>query len=152
MRIKDIMTTEVITVSKNDTVEKCANLLSTHELSGLPVVDEEGYIEGIITEGDLIKHNSDVEVPAFLEILGGIIYLESPNKYLENVRKSMGHYVGTVMTQEVETILEDEEVEKGASIIVDRQVNRLPVVDVTGKLAGIVSRKDIMSALFQQED
>ena len=56
------------------------------------------------------------------------------------------------MTQEVETILEDEEVEKGANIIVDRQVNRLPVVDVTGKLAGIVSRKDIMSALFQQED
>src|SRR5699024_9994872 len=116
MRIKDILTTEVITVNKNDTVEKCAHLLSTHEQSGVPVVDEEGYIEGIIRDGDLIKHNSDVEVPAFLEILGGIIYLESPNKYLENVRKSMGHYVGTVMTQEVETILEDEEVEKGANI------------------------------------
>src|SRR5699024_12661282 len=117
--IKDIMTKVIITFNKNDTVVNCVNLLSTHELSGLQVVDEEGYIEGIITEGDFIKHNSDVEVPAFLEILGRIIYLESPNKYLENVRKSMGHYVGTVMTQEVETILEDEEVEKGASIIVD---------------------------------
>src|SRR5699024_874832 len=135
MLIKDIMTTEVITVSKNDTVEKCENLLSRHELSGLSVVDEDGYIEGIITEGDLIKHNSDVEVPAFLEILGGIIYLESPNKYLENVRKSMGHYVGTVMTQEVETILKNEEFEKVASIIVKSQLNRLQVDDVIGNVA-----------------
>lgn len=154
MHIKDIMTTEVITVSKGDTVEKCANLLSKHELSGLPVVDDEGYIEGIITEADLIKHNSTVEVPAFLEILGGIIYLDNPNKYLENVRKSMGHYVQTVMTQDedVATVLEDEEVEAAASLLVSKKVNRLPVVDMTGKLVGIVSRKDIMDHLFHSED
>lgn len=154
MHIKDIMTTEVITVSKGDTVEKCANLLSKYELSGLPVVDDEGYIEGIITEADLIKHNSTVEVPAFLEILGGIIYLDNPNKYLENVRKSMGHYVQTVMTQDenVATVLEDEEVEAAASLLVSKKVNRLPVVDMTGKLVGIVSRKDIMDHLFHSED
>lgn len=154
MQIKDIMTTEVITVSKGDTVEKCANLLSKYELSGLPVVDNEGYIEGIITEADLIKHNSTVEVPAFLEILGGIIYLDNPNKYLENVKKSMGHYVQTVMTEDenVVTVLEDEEVEAAASLLVSKKVNRLPVVDMTGKLAGIVSRKDIMDHLFHNED
>lgn len=152
MQIKDIMTKEVITVSKDDTVEKCANLLSRYELSGLPVVDNEGYIEGIITEADLIKHNTKVEVPAFLEILGGIIYLDNPNKYLENVKKSMGHFVQTVMTEEVATVLEDEEVEAAANILVSKKVNRLPVVDVTGKLAGIVSRKDVMEHLFHKED
>ncbi|HLR60678.1 MAG TPA: CBS domain-containing protein [Pseudogracilibacillus sp.] len=152
MQIKDIMTKEVITVSKDDTVEKCANLLSRYELSGLPVVDNEGYIEGIITEADLIKHNTKVEVPAFLEILGGIIYLDNPNKYLENVKKSMGHFVQTVMTEEVATVIEDEEVEAAANILVSKKVNRLPVVDVTGKLAGIVSRKDVMEHLFHKED
>lgn len=146
------MTKEVITISKNDTVEKCANLLSRYELSGLPVVDNEGYIEGIITEADLIKHNTKVEVPAFLEILGGIIYLDNPNKYLENVKKSMGHFVQTVMTEEVVTVIEDEEVEAAANILVSKKVNRLPVVDVTGKLSGIVSRKDVMEHLFHKED
>ncbi|HLQ82775.1 MAG TPA: CBS domain-containing protein [Pseudogracilibacillus sp.] len=72
MKIENIMTKEVITVKKNDTVETCANLLSKHGLSGLPVVDEDGNLTGIITEGDLIKHNSKVQVPAFLEILGAL--------------------------------------------------------------------------------
>lgn len=53
MYVKDIMTKEIITVNEADTVEKCANLLITHDLSGLPVVDEKGYVKGIITEGDL---------------------------------------------------------------------------------------------------
>src|SRR5699024_9884796 len=104
MLIKDIMTTEVITVSEGDTVEKCAKLLSNHHLSGLPVVDGQDNVIGIITEGDLMKHNTEVEVPAFLEILGGIIYLNNPNKYFEDVKKSMGRFVQTVMTEEVVTI------------------------------------------------
>ncbi len=151
MYIKEVMTKEVITVSESDTVEKAAGLLATHDLSGLPVVDDKGYLKGIITEGDLIKHNSKVQVPAFLEILGGIIYLDDPNKYLENVKKSMGYFVQTVMTEEVITISPDEEIEVAASLLVSKKVNRLPVVDDTGKLVGIVSRKDIMNHLFQNE-
>lgn len=151
MYIKEVMTKEVITVSESDTVEKAAGLLATHDLSGLPVVDDKGYLKGIITEGDLIKHNSKVQVPAFLEILGGIIYLDDPNKYLENVKKSMGYFVQTVMTEEVITISPDEEIEAAASLLVGKQVNRLPVIDDTGMLVGIVSRKDIMNHLFQNE-
>lgn len=151
MYIKEVMTKEVITVSESDTVEKAAGLLATHDLSGLPVVDDKGYLKGIITEGDLIKHNSKVQVPAFLEILGGIIYLDDPNKYLDNVKKSMGYFVQTVMTEDVITISPDEEIEVAASLLVSKQVNRLPVIDDTGMLVGIVSRKDIMNHLFQNE-
>ena len=151
MYIKEVMTKEVITVIESDTVEKAAGLLATHDLSGLPVVDDKGYLKGIITEGDLIKHNSEVQLPAFLEILGGIIYLDDPNKYLDNVKKSMGYFVQTVMTEDVITISPDEEIEVAASLLVSKQVNRLPVIDDTGKLVGIVSRKDIMNHLFQNE-
>lgn len=55
MYIKDIMTSDVITVREDDTVKKCANLLITHNLSGLPVVDEIGKVVGMVTEGDLRK-------------------------------------------------------------------------------------------------
>lgn len=152
MRVENIMTKEVMTVSENDTVETCANLLSTHDLSGLPVIDEEGLLKGIITEGDLIKHNTSVQVPAFLEILGGIIYLDDPNKYLENVKKSMGHFTKTVMTKEVITVKKDEEIENAAAIMSRKKIKRLPVVNDVGQLVGIISRKDIMDYLFNKED
>lgn len=151
MYVKDIMTKEIITVNEADTVEKCANLLITHDLSGLPVVDEKGYVKGIITEGDLIRHKSEVQVPAFLEFLGGIIYLEDPNKYLEDVRKSMGLFVSTVMTRDITTISPDVTVEDAAALLVSKNLKRLPVLDEEGKLIGIVSRKDIMNYLFSNE-
>lgn len=152
MRVKDVMTKDLITVTEDDTVEKCANLLNKHDLSGLPVVDSNYHVKGIITEGDLIKHNTKVEVPAFLEILGGIIYLDDPNKYFENVRKSMGHFVSTVMTQDVTTVSPNEEIKATAKLISRKKVKRLPVVDEEGKLIGIISRKDIMNHLFGSED
>lgn len=151
MLIRDIMTKEVITVTEEDTVEKCAKLLSNYDLSGLPVVDNEGYVTGIITEGDLLKHNAEVEVPAFLEILGGIIYLSDPNKYFSDVKKSMGRYVKTVMTEEVETIAVHEKIEVAAKILTNRKIKRLPVIDEEAKLVGIVSRKDVMNHLFASE-
>jgi len=151
MLIKDIMTKEVITVTENDTVEKCAKLLSTHHISGLPVVDEQMNVTGVITEGDLLKHNTEVEIPAFLEILGGIIYLSDPNKYFEDVKKSMGRFVKTVMTDEVITIGLDEEVEVAAKILAREKIKRLPVLNEEGKLVGIVTRKDVMDHLFDND-
>lgn len=151
MKISDIMTEKVITVTKDDTVEKCANLLATHTLSGLPVVDDAGYVKGIVTEGDLIKHNTAVQVPAFIEILGGIIFLDNPNTFFENVEKSMGHFVENVMTEEVITINPEEDIEKAARILVRHQITRLPVTDDEGKLMGIVARRDIMNHLFDHE-
>lgn len=139
MYIREMMTKEVITVHEDDTVEKCANLLSTHHLSGLPVVDRRGHIKGMITEGDLIKHNSEVKVPAFLEILGGIIYLDDPNKYFDDVKKSMGNFVKNVMTKDIITISPEVEVEEAAKILVRKRIKRLPVVDENKKLIGVVS-------------
>lgn len=123
----------------------------TKLVSGLPVVDNEGYVVGIITEGDLLKHNTEVEVPAFLEILGGIIYLSDPNKYFDDVRKSMGRFVKTVMTEDVETIHENEQVETAAKILATKSIKRLPVINDEAKLVGIVSRRDVMDHLFAGE-
>lgn len=148
MYIKDVMTNEVITVNENDTVEKSASILAKYDLSGLPVVDDNGRVIGIITEGDLIKHNSEVQVPAFLEILGGIIYLDDPNKYLDDVKKSMGYFVKTVMTNDVITINQNEKVEAAASLLVRKKIKKLPVLNDDGKLVGIISRKDVMDHLF----
>lgn len=151
MKIKDIMTKEVITVREEDTVETCAKLLTKHNLSGLPVVDEAGRVKGIITEGDLIRRSAKVPTPAYLEFLGGIIYLDNPNKFFDEVKKSMGLTAKEVMTDDVTTISPDETIEKAANMLVRKQIKRLPVLDEAGKLIGIVARKDIMTHLFLDE-
>lgn len=150
--INHIMTKDVITVHENDTIEKCANLLTTHNLSGLPVVDEEGYVKGIITEGDLIRRSTKVQTPAYLELLGGIIYLDNPNKFLDEVKKSMGLFAHEVMTEDVITVHPNTEVEQAANLLVRKKIKRLPVLDENDKLIGIVARKDIMTHLFHNED
>lgn len=149
--INHIMTKDVITVHENDTIEKCANLLTTHNLSGLPVVDEEGHVKGVITEGDLIRRSTKVQTPAYLELLGGIIYLDNPNKFLDEVKKSMGLFAHEVMTEDVITVLPETEVEQAANLLVRKKIKRLPVLDENDKLIGIVARKDIMTHLFHNE-
>lgn len=151
MYIKDIMTKEVISVKEDDTVEKCANLLMTHHLSGLPVLDDKGKIKGMVTEGDLIRRASRIKGPAALEILGGIFYLDSPKKLMEDLKRSMGHMAKDIMTEDVITITPDKEIEDAATLLVRKRIKRLPVIDKEGNLVGIISRKDIMNYLFHKE-
>ncbi len=152
MYVKDIMTKEVFTINENDTVEKCANILSKEDLSGLPVVNDDGRVIGIVTEGDLIKRASRIEGPPVLEVLGGIFYLETPNKFMERLKKLTGSTVGEIMTKDLITVGPDKEIEKAATLLVREKIKRLPVVDKAGNLVGIISRKDIMHYLFDKEN
>lgn len=151
MYIKDIMTREVITVREEDTVEKCANLLMTHDLSALPVVDEFGKVKGIVTEGDLIRRASRIKGPAALEVLGGIFYLESPSKYIDDLKRSMGSFAKDIMSKDIITVNPDMVIAEAATLLVKNKIKRLPVIDGEGNLIGIVSRKDIMGFIFKPE-
>lgn len=151
MYIKDIMTKDVITVTLDDNVEKCASLLIKHNLSGLPVLDESGKLVGIVTEGDLIRRASRIKGPAVLEVLGGMIYLDSPKKFMDELKSSMGQKAKDVMTKKVVTIEPDQTIEEGATLLVEKNVKRLPVMSKEGELVGIVSRRDIMSYLFPEQ-
>ncbi len=148
MQIKDVMTGKVITVTTADSVEKCAKLLQENEISGLPVVDEEGKVVGMITEGDLIRRASRIEAPGYLEILGGLIYLGSPNKFVDELQRAMALEAGKMMSKEVVSIKPEESLERAATLMVKNNVNRLPVIDDDGELVGIVSRRDIMKHLY----
>lgn len=148
MKVKDLMTKDVVTVREEDTVEKCAKILAENDFSGLPVVDENGKLKGMITEGDLIRRKAKVPTPGYLEFLGGIIYLDNPNKFFDEVKKAMGLIVKEMMTKDVVTIGPEETIEKAANLLVAKQIKRLPVLDENEQLIGILSRKDIMSHLF----
>jgi CBS domain-containing protein len=147
-QVKDIMTTEVITVSTGDSVELCAKLMQENNISGLPVLNEGGRVSGIVTEGDLIRRASRVKAPGYLEILGGLIYLGSPKKFVEELQRAMSLEAGQLMSKNLVTIAPEDTVEKAATLMVDKKISRLPVLDESGKLVGIISRRDIMGSLY----
>ena len=151
MLVKEVMTTDVITVSIGDSVETCAKLLQEHNISGLPVLDEAGRVAGVVTEGDLIRRASRVKAPGYLEILGGLIYLGSPKKFVEELQRAMSLEAGQLMSKNVVFISPEDTVEKAATLMVEKRISRLPVVDEQQKLIGIVSRRDIMSSLYNNK-
>jgi len=145
---RDLMNRNVVVVTRDTTVKEVARLLLEHKISGLPVVDEENYVVGIVSEGDLIFQDKKLHIPAFLEILGGVIYLENPNRLGQDLMKMTAARVGELMTTKVHTVKEDTSVEGIATIMVEKKVNRIPVVDRAGKLVGIISRQDLVKAML----
>lgn len=142
MKVRDIMTREVVVAHPDTSVNLVAKLMDGKGVSGIPVVESERLV-GIVTEVDLIVRNTRFEPPAFFQILDGRIPLETPSHYRKRIQHMLGALARDVMTDEVVTIGPDEELEVLAELMVKRRVNPVPVVD-QGRLVGIVSRADII--------
>ncbi|SMP44992.1 CBS domain-containing protein [Anoxynatronum buryatiense] len=145
LRARDIMTTDVVTVTAHDTVNDVIELLMEKNISGLPVVDENSRVIGIVTEGDLIYRSKKLEIPRYFTILDSYIFLDNTKKMEEQIRKMVGYRVEDIMTRDVVIVDVDETVEEIATIMTRKQVNRVPVTE-NEKLVGIVTRRDIIRA------
>jgi len=139
---KDIMTEEVITIDPETSVEEAAELMSQYNVSGLPVL-ENGKLVGIVTEKDLIIKDKKLHFPDYINLIGGIIYLESYKKFQEEFKKYIAVKVNDLMTKHVETINPDTPVSEIAELMSREEVNRLPVLD-GDELVGIVTRGDLI--------
>ncbi|HEY3314566.1 MAG TPA: CBS domain-containing protein [Bacillota bacterium] len=150
MTVKEIMTRSVISVRREDTIRDVARLLTDFRVSGLPVIDGQNRVVGMITEGDLIRFARTSQIPVILDMLGNGVYLnyEPPASLEEQVAGVMGLKVSEVMIKRVTVIGPDAPVEEVAQIMVNRRIKRLPVVDKDNKLVGIVSRGDIVRSVM----
>lgn len=151
-KAKDIMTTDVITVHPKDNVEKLARLLLEHKISGLPVVDDDGKLVGVVSEGDLVFQEKQVRNPFYVVLFDSPIYLERPKRFIEDVKRAVAREVGDLMSSSPYTVGPEATVQTVATIITEKGVNRVPVVDPNGKLVGIISRQDIIRATFDDGD
>jgi len=147
MKVSDVMTRDVASVSPDTPVNEVARVMAGRGVSGVPVV-EGGTLVGIVTELDLIVRNTRLEPPAFFALLDGRIPLETPGHYRKRLQHMLGTEARDVMTREVVTIGPDEEMEALAELMVKRRVNPIPVV-AEGRLVGIVSRSDILRTMAQ---
>ena len=150
LKVREIMTTAVVTVKPDTTVGELADILAKNKISGVPVVDGEGRVLGMVSEADIILQDADLHFPYYVQFLEMVIYLQSVHKFEERVRKQIASKVSEIMTEEVVSVPPDESVREVATLMADRGVNRLPVVE-DGRLVGIVTRGDIVRAIAQKK-
>lgn len=146
--IRDIMTTPVVTVKPDMTVKDLVALFREQHIGGAPVVDDDGALVGIVTEGDLMAMNADVQMPHYFELFDSIIYLGSQRKFKEQLEKAAAAYVRQLMTpaDKVKYVAPDEPARKAATLMARHRFDRVPVVE-NELVVGIVTRHDIMKLL-----
>jgi CBS domain-containing protein len=146
---RDIMTTDPITVNGELSVTDAARLMVERRVGALPVMDGDRLI-GIVTEGDLIMRDVKVEFPTYLHLLDGfIMYPPATARFESELKKAVGATVADVMTADAVTVQADAPVGDVATLMVDRDVSRLPVLDGEA-LVGIISKSDIVRSLIAE--
>jgi CBS domain-containing protein len=150
--VRDIMDPEPPTVRPEDGVEEVVRTLRGHEVQGVPVVNEGGRCVGIITEADLVLagEDGDLHLPHYIELFGGIVFLEPLARFEERLRKATAARARDLMTADPDVIGPEASVAEAARMISRTGHNRLPVVE-HGRLVGVVTRIDVLQALTAEE-
>jgi CBS domain-containing protein len=143
MRVKDVMTPKVICIGADEPVLKAARLMLQNRISGLPVLDKEGELVGIVTEGDFLRRGelgTQRQRPKWLEFIVG------PGKLAQEYVHTSGRKVEEIMTPDPWTIGEDETLEAVVEMMERRHIKRI-LVTRSGRMVGIISRANLMHAL-----
>ena len=147
IKAKDIMTTELVTVSPETEIAQAARILLQKGINGVPVVDKSGTLKGIICQSDLIAQQKRFPLPSVFTLLDGFIPLSSMKHYEKEVQKIAATTVADAMTPNPITIESETSIEELASLMVDKNLHTLPVVD-QGELVGVVGKEDVLKTLM----
>lgn len=148
-KVSDIMTKNVIACEASTSVQDAARLMYLNGLTGMPVIDEQDNLVGIITEYDLIRIEDHLHLPVTFAFLGSIVALDNPlngDEVQKQLEKLAATKVADLMTKDVKTIGPDAAIEDAAELFLHQKVNPVPVVE-NGKLVGIISRADIVKLI-----
>ena len=140
--VRDVMTTSVVAVRKDASFKEMAAMLRSRRISAFPVLDDQGRVIGVVSEGDLL-------VKEAVQADGASLF--AALRHLREDDKAAGITAGDLMTGPAVTIGPDAPVEEAARLMYDRRVKRLPVVNTAGRLLGIISRVDVLT-VFNRPD
>lgn len=152
MLVRDIMSSPAITVRMDTKIPEVARLLRTHDISGMPVLDEAGRLVGVVTDHDLILRNAPIREPRYFAVLSGYIplNLEEHRHYREQLRHTMAVTAGDMVEPDVPTVTPDTPLEEAMELMLDPKVTLLPVLD-EGEVVGVVTRTDLVRLIEQLE-
>jgi CBS domain-containing protein len=145
----EILDRDVPTLKAENDARAAIDLLAKTDLGAIPVVDDDRKVVGIVSESDLIlsEEESDLHLPHYLNIMGGIVFVGSMKGFEERLEKAFATKVSELMTPDPIVARDYESAERVAKKIADAHHNHLPVVDGDGHLVGMVTRADALAAL-----
>jgi len=156
MKIQEAMEKNVIKFQVEDRIIDVAGSLRENKISGAPVVDKEGQLVGIISEGDIMRlievHSPHINLilPAPLDLIELPVRMKyEMDEIAEDMNKAASLLIGEIMTKKVVTIKQDDDIVDAAQLMDTHDIKRLPVVDAEGKLVGIITRGDIIGAMVR---
>lgn len=147
MRVKDIMTTDVVSVSPETEIVQAARILLEKRINGLPVLDAKGRVVGIICQSDLVVQQKSVPIPSLFSLLDGFMPLTSLKRIEKEVEKIAALTVAQAMTPKPTTVTPETGIDEVAALMVDKGFHTLPVVQ-DGKLVGVVGKEDVLKTLL----
>jgi CBS domain-containing protein len=138
------MTTDVKTVGPDASLKDVAAILAEHRISGLPVVDEDRHVLGVITKADII-------IKELGEVPSGLHRLIHPREASAVATKVEARTAGDAMSEPAITVAPIYSVGEAAALMIEHGVNRLPVVENDGMLVGIITRFDLVQAFARND-
>lgn len=146
--VRQLMTSDVVTLKPDATVEEAADVLAARRIGAAPVVDADGRVLGLLRDEDLIVSEARIHAPTVISFLDAEIVLPSSLRRFEReLRKFSGARVADVMLADPATVSPGDSVESLATLMHDRETSHVPVVDDDGRLVGIVARGDLVRFL-----
>lgn len=146
MLVRDFMIRKVITAKQSTTVKELISILETNRIGGVPVVDDQGNLVGIVSDGDIVRFLSPHKEKLYLAYY--ITYLEEAQKIEDVLREKMNTPIEEIMVKKnIKTIAPDDDFESAIRLISKHHFKKIPVVNGAGRVVGIISRGDIIHSL-----
>ncbi len=145
--VRDIMVTQVITVSPDTEVTQAAKILLENRINGVPVLDAGGKLVGILCQSDLVAQQKAFPVPSVFTLMDGIMPLTSIKRLEKEIEKIAAVTVADAMTPNPVTVFPQSTIEEVASMMVDKNFHTLPVIEAD-TLVGIVGKEDVLKTLI----
>jgi predicted transcriptional regulator len=146
LNASDVMTTEVITVKRNTSLKELARIFYENHINGVPVVDDDGLLIGIICESDLIRKDRKLHIPTVVSIFDAVLYLESPKKMEKEIQRINATTVEELYTKEVVTVDEKTPIDEIATLMTHKKIYTIPVMD-GDQIVGIIGKADLIRTL-----
>lgn len=149
--VTQIMTTDVYAVMEHVSIPTIARIMRDNGISGLPVINDQSQIVGIITEMDIVSHEIQVDTPTFVPFLDAIFRMPGDTSD-DDIRRVLATTAGELMTSPVYSVTTNASVREVATLMFERRVNPVPVLDGENRVVGIVSRSDVVGLIADAND
>ena len=146
LNASDIMSTDVITVKKDTSLQDLAAILYKNHINGVPVVDDDGLLLGIICESDLIRKDKKLHIPTVVAIFDAVVYLESPKSIEKEFKRISATTVEDLYSKKTFTVDEKTPIDEIATIMTQKKIYTIPVMD-GDLLVGVIGKADLLRTI-----